>query len=108
MLKNSDVYNLYLGKIRDIERKEGINMDKYSAIRINVPELNPNENFDMNLECLRKHYENRTIHECQDFFENEQGVDLNELFYGNNVRIKNFSQVLAKELETFWLKITCL
>ena len=104
MLKNSDVYNLYLGKIRDIERKEGINMDKYSAIRINVPELNPNENFDMNLECLRKHYENRTIHECQDFFENEQGVDLNELFYGNNVRIKNFSQVLAKELETFWFE----
>lgn len=104
MLKNSDVYNLYLGKIRDIERRDVINMDKYSAIRMNVPELNPNENFDMNLECLRKHYEKRTIKECQDFFENEQGIDLNELFYGNNARVKSFSQVLAKELETFWFE----
>ena len=104
MLKNSDVYNLYLGKIRDIERRDVINMDKYSAIRMMVPELNPNENFDMNLECLRKHYEKRTIKECQDFFENEQGIDLNELFYGNNTRVKSFSQVLAKELETFWFE----
>lgn len=102
MLKNSDVYNLYLGKIRDIERRDVVNMDKYSAIRMNVSELNPNVNFDMNLECLRKHYEKRTIKECQDFFENEQGIDLNELFYGNNARVKSFSQVLAKELETFW------
>lgn len=104
MLKNSDVYNLYLGKIRDIERRDVINMDKYSAIRMNVPELNPNENFDMNLECLRKHYEKRTIKECQDFFEIEQGIDLNELFYGNNARVKSFSQVLAKELEIFWFE----
>ena len=104
MLKNSDVYNLYLGKIRDIERRDVINMDKYSAIRMNVPELSPNENFDMNLECLRKHYEKRTIKECQDFFENEQGIDLNELFYGKNARVKSFSQVLAKELETFWFE----
>jgi hypothetical protein len=102
MLNNNDVYNLYLGKIRDIERRDVVSMDKYSAIRINVPELNPTENFDMNLECLRKHYEKRTIKECQDFFENEQGIDLNELFYGNNERVKSFSQVLAKELETFW------
>lgn len=104
MLKNSDVYYLYLGKIRDIERRDVINMDKYSAIRMNVPELNPNENFDINLEFLRKHYEKRTIKECQDFFENEQGIDLNELFYGNNARVKSFSQVLAKELEMFWFE----
>lgn len=104
MLKNSEVYNLYLGKIRDIERRDVVNMDKYSAIRMNVPELNPNENFDMNLEYLRKHYEKRTIKDCQDFFENEQGIDLNELFFGNNIRVKSFSQVLATELETFWFE----
>ncbi len=103
MLSNSDVYNLYLGKIRDIEQRDVVNMDKYSAIRMQVPELNPNVNFDMNLEYLREHYVKRTIQECQDFFENEQGIDLNELFYGNNERVKSFSQILAKELETFWL-----
>jgi len=104
MLNNGDVYNLYLDKIRDIERRDVVNMDKYSAIRMNVPELNPNANFEKNLEFLRKQYEMNTIKDCQEFFENEQGVDLNELFYGNNERVKSFSQVLAKELETFWFE----
>jgi hypothetical protein len=104
MLNNSDVYDLYLGKIRDIERRDVVNMDKYSAIRMNVPELNPNESFGYNLEELRKHYEKQTAKECQDLFEQEQGIDLNELFYGNNERVKNFSQVLAETLETYWFE----
>ena len=90
MVDNSDVYNLYLNKIRDIERRDIVNMDKYSAIRMNVPDLNPNANFEMNLEYLRRHYEKRTIKECQEFFEKEQGIDLNELFYGNKERVKKF------------------
>ena len=32
------------------------------------------------------------------------GVDLNELFYGNNERVKSFYQVLALELEKFWFE----
>ncbi len=68
MLNNSDVYNLYLEKIRDIERRDVINMDKYSAIRMNVPELNPNESFEMNLEYLRKHYEKQNIKRMSGFF----------------------------------------
>jgi hypothetical protein len=103
MPNNSDVYNLYLEKIRDIERRDVVNMDKYSAIRMNVQELNPNESFDANLEYLRKHYEKQTAKECQDFFE-QQGIDLNELFYGNNERVKNFSQVLAEALEIYWFE----
>jgi len=105
MLNQSDVFTLYLEKIRDIERRDVVNMDKYSAIRMNVPELNPNESFDTNLEYMRKHYEKQTLKECQDFFEDKNGafgIDLNELFYGNAERVKNFSQVLAEELEAFW------
>jgi hypothetical protein len=108
MLNNSDVYTLYLEKIRDIERRDVVNMDKYSAIRMNVPELNPNESFDTNLEYLRKHYEKQTAKECQDFFEQGQGIDLNELFYGNNERVKNFSQVLAEALESYWFDVYML
>ncbi|MDI9311747.1 MAG: virulence factor SrfC family protein [Limnohabitans sp.] len=104
MITNSDVYHLYLGKIRELERRDVINMDKYSAIRLNVHQLNPNQGFDMNLECLRKHYEMKTLKECQDFFEIERGVNLNELFYGNNTRVKSFSDILAKELEKFWFE----
>jgi hypothetical protein len=103
MLNSSDVYNLYLTKIRDIERRDVVNMDKYIGIRLQVPNLDPNSNFDTNLEFLRIQYEKRSIEECQDYFENEMGIDLNELFFGNKERVKSFSQVLAKELEIYWL-----
>ena len=102
MLDSSDVYSLYLDKIHDIERHDEVNMDKYSGIRMNVPDLDPNSDFETNLEHLKKHYEKKTLDECRDFFEVEQQIDLNELFYGNNDRVKNFSQSLAKELEMFW------
>jgi hypothetical protein len=104
MLNNSDVYNLYLEKIRDIERKDIVNMDKYSAIRMHVPELNPNESFETNLEYLRDHYEKQTLKECLNFFEKENKIDLNELFYGNKERVKIFSDLLAKSLETYWFE----
>lgn len=103
MLTQSAVYTLYLEKIRDIEHHDFINMDKYSAIRMNVPELNPNNIFETNLEHLKVHYEKPTKEECQAHFETE-GIDLNELFYGNNEPLKNFSQVLADALETFWFE----
>jgi len=104
MLNNSDVYNLFLDKIRDIEKQDIVNMDKYSGIRMNVTDLNSNADFDTNLECLRKHYEKQTVEDCKDFFENELKIDLNELFYGNNERVKNFSDVLAEALEIFWFE----
>lgn len=100
MLDNSDVYTLFLEKIRDIERRDVVNMDKYGAIRMNVF-LSPNDSFETNLERLRSHYEMQTAKECQAYFEKE-GIDLNELFYGNNQRVKNFSQVLADALENYW------
>jgi hypothetical protein len=104
MLPQSAVYNLYLDKIRDIERRDVINMDKYSGHRMNVPALNPDDDFDTNLERMRKAYSIQTLKECQDFLENEEGLDLNELFYGNMERVKNFSQVLAEALETYWFE----
>lgn len=102
MLNQSDVFALYLEKIRDIERRDVINMDKYSGYRLKVPELNPNDSFETNLERLRVKFEMQTLKECQDFFEKEEGIDLNELFNGNAERVKNFSQVLANALETYW------
>jgi len=104
MLDNSDVYTLYLEKIRDIERRDIINVSKYSTIRMMVRELNPNESFESNLEYLRKHYEKRTIEDCQHFFEEEKGIDLNELFYGNKERVKIFSDQLAEALEAYWFE----
>jgi len=101
MLHESVVYNLYLEKIRDIERHDVVNMDKYSAIRMHVPELNPNDSFDTNLERMRVHYEKPSKEDCKAHFAKE-GIDLDELFYGNHKRVMNFSEVLAEALENFW------
>jgi len=102
MVRQSDVFDLYLEKIRDIERRDVINVDKYGGYRLKVPELNPNDNFETNLERLRVKFEFSTLEECQNFFEKEEKIDLNELFYGDAERVKNFSQVLAEALETYW------
>jgi hypothetical protein len=103
MLSERAVYDLYLEKIRDIERRDVVNMDKYSAIRMNVSGLDPSDSFENNLERLRLHYEKETKAECAAYFE-AQKIDLEELFYGNNERVKNFSQVLADALEEFWFE----
>ena len=102
MLSQSTVYNLYLKKIRDLERRDLVNMDKYSAFRMRVSNLNPNDSFEINLERLRTVYEMASLEECQHFFEQQEGLDLNELFYGNYDRVKYFSQVLSDTLVEYF------
>ncbi|MDR1829482.1 MAG: putative virulence factor [Candidatus Fibromonas sp.] len=104
MLSQSDIFAVYLKKIRDIERRDIVSMDKYNGLRLKVPELNPKDTFEANLERLRVKFEMQTLKECQDFFEKEEGINLNELFYGNAERVKNFSQVLADALEVYWFE----
>ena len=104
MLNNTNVYHLYHEKIRDIEHRDVTNVNEYSGIRNRVPEINSDHCFDTNLERLRVSYGQQTLKECQDFFEQEVGIDLNELFYGKTDRVKNFSQVLADALETYWFE----
>jgi hypothetical protein len=100
ILNEGSVYNFYLKNINDIEKRDVINKDKYIAFRINVPELSPQNSFEENVQILCRQY-NMDVNRCEDYF-NEEGIDLNELFYGNIERVKNFSQVLADKLEIYW------
>jgi hypothetical protein len=77
-------------------------MSIYGAIRSNVPGLDPNASYETNLECLRKQYEMPTLIDCEKHFEIDKKIDLNELFYGNTERVKNFSDVLAEKLESYF------
>jgi hypothetical protein len=104
MITNTEVFGIYINKIRDIEKKDVVNMDQYIGIRLQVPEIDPNASYETNLEYLRRHFEIRTIEQCRKFFEEEKGIDVNELFYGNKERVKSFSQVLAIELEKYWFE----
>jgi hypothetical protein len=105
MLNKSDVYSLYMEKIHDIERSSADNIGKHQTLRLQVPELNPNKSFDENLKHLQTFCRARTLKDCRDRYEAE-GYDLNELFYGDQQRVKNSSQVLAEALETYWFD-TC-
>jgi hypothetical protein len=104
MISNGEVYEIYIDKIRDIEHKNNVDVTNYSSIRLRVSRLDSNASFDENLEYLRQHYEKESAEACRQFFE-EQGVDLNELFYGGLDRVKNFSQVLAEALEEYWFNV---
>jgi hypothetical protein len=105
MLTQTEVHDLYQGKIRDIESRDIVNMNKYNGILLKVTEgFSPEpKDFNINLERLRIAFERPTQEECKEFFEKD-GIDLNELFYGNAERVKNFSQVLADTLETYWFE----
>ncbi len=103
MLEESEVYSLYQDKLKAIESRQIVNMGKYSGIRASVHDLDPNADFETNLKHLQKHYERSDLADCKEYFEN-QGIDLQELFYGNNERVKQFSQVLAESLETYWFE----
>ena len=106
MLTNTQIYSLYLDKIRSIDQIGIHNPDKYVGIRLAVPELNANDNFENNLERLRKHFHLKDLKEVQEFFESKEGeyqIDLNELFYSNKKAAKNLSDVLVDALEQFWL-----
>lgn len=105
MIDEGSVYKLYRQKLDEIERRDVINLDKYSTIRINVTELNAKDPYEVNLDRLYQHYEMKTDDQKEQFkikLESE-GIDLEELFYGNNDRIKNYSQQLSEALIEFWL-----
>jgi len=103
MITQSGIYDLFHSRIHDIEAAEKINMEKYIGIRINTPDLNPEDKFEVNLERLRIKYEKETTEECQASFEAD-GIDLEELFYGNKDRIKKSSEKLAEALENYWFE----
>lgn len=106
MLSNTQVYSLYLEKIRNIDRRVVDNSDKYIGIRLQVPELNPNESYETNIEYLRRKFYLSDVKEVQEVFESKEGdyqIDLNELFFSNKQSAKNLSDVLAESLEQYWL-----
>lgn len=104
MLPQDTVFNLFRAKIQDLERRDVVNMGKYSAFRMRAVDLNPNDKFEVNLERLRATYEMASLEECQKYFEEREGIDLNELFYGNHDRVKSFSQVLADALVEYFFE----
>jgi hypothetical protein len=113
MLDNSIVFEFYEKKINDIERRDIVNMDKYSNIRMAV-RLEPNNNKG-NLARLRIAYEKPAISEhytIEDLKKEfvAEGIDLDELFDWLNTnyeQVRSKAGIWAEELFEYWLN-NCL
>jgi hypothetical protein len=106
MLDEGSVHAKYREIIDDIERRDVVNLDKYIIMRIKVPKLNANESLETNLEYLYKAYEITTEEQKQRFLSDleAEGIDVEELIYGNTDRIKYLSQQLAESLLEYWFE----
>jgi hypothetical protein len=102
MIPESKVYNHFREIMSDLDTKSEIKFNEYVTIRMNVPDINGELDFNTNLTALTKKYEFRDIDSCKRYFE-EQNIDLNELFYGNINPLKMFSSELAEQLKEFWV-----
>lgn len=101
LLHKDDIYNLFKKMLNSIEKRQVVNLDRYAAIRMNVPELNPSLSYEQNLELLCKHYNKKNADECESYFKKEN-IELKELFFGDTNRVKNFATQLVDATWDYW------
>ena len=108
MLTNSEVYVFYKRAMHRIESHEVKNLDKYEGIRLMLPVLDSDKDFNVKLEALLNHLKRQidemTIEEWEDFFKNKYGWVLRDLFESKKDRIKSRSRLLVEFLKEYWLK----
>ena len=102
LVSEGEIFNFYKERIKNIELVEETNLEKYIALRGRNLELSPTKSFEENLDILVRTYKADSRESLQKSLK-EDGVDLNELFYGENKRIKSNSEVLAESLENYWI-----
>jgi hypothetical protein len=104
----SVIYNYYLDKIGKIELIEQADISKYVAIRLANPNLKhtgdpqkKDEYREYNIEILKKTYKESDTEKLKQYFK-DQEIDLEELFFGEEERIKSNSMILAEGLAEKW------
>jgi hypothetical protein len=82
-------------------RKKDLN--KYILFRANSPRLSTDKSFEENLQVLAEDYRRASLEDAKAFFTENEGLDLEELFYGNLHDLQNNSQILADEARNHWI-----
>jgi hypothetical protein len=81
-------------------RKQETN--KYILLRAQNPDITPDLSYDQNVEILRRNYNKTSTEETLQYFQEKEGIDLNELFYGDLYNLQNNSLILAEEAMNYW------
>jgi len=105
MLDESTVIELFRKKVDALDYRDVVNMDIYSAYRIEVP-VEKDDTAEKYFERLCDRYEKTTDERKEEFraeLEANQ-IDLEELIKGNSDLIKNNAQQLAEALLEYWFE----
>lgn len=102
-ISEGNVLNHYRGIINSLDSNLEIKLNEYSTIRMKVPKLDTESDFNTNLALLTEAYEFSDLNKCEEFFKSEN-INLEELFYGQFNRLKMFSIQLAESLKKYWLE----
>ena len=105
MLDESTVIELFRKKVDALDYRDVVNMDIYSAYRIEVP-VEKDDTAEKYFERLCDRYEKTTDERKLEFraeLEANQ-IDLEELIKGNSDLIKNNAQQLAEALLEYWFE----
>lgn len=80
------------------------NVGDYVFIYMRAPGIKPTNSFDDNMHILRAAYGFTNEEECRQYFENNLGVNLEELFRRSEFGLQSPSRVLAATLKKYWFE----
>jgi hypothetical protein len=99
--------NEIVGFYHDLVRSEKLvrkkDLNKYILFRANSPRLSPDKTFEENIQVLQEDYNKTSPEDAQKYFTEKEGLDLQELFYGDLHNLQNNSQILADEARDYWV-----
>lgn len=101
VIRESAVYNFYKDKLTQLEMIDKTNLNAYVLIRNSNLDLSITKSYDENIQVLMKTYTLGSKEEVETHFA-EEGISLQELFYGEANQLKKNSLVLAEALRDFW------
>lgn len=102
-ISEKEIYEFYHKLLNDVTLVEKQATNPYILYRESSPRLSTENNYEENLEILRQDYHRDTLEETKEYFKSE-GINLNELFYGELHDLKNKSTVLAEKARDYWFK----
>lgn len=101
MIDEGTSFQVIKNEINDLSNKSGINTDEYLGLRLDFPNLDPNESEEHNLREICEFYNLKSIEETKKFLE-DKGVNIQDLIYANKNQVKDYPQILAEKLVEYW------
>lgn len=78
------------------------NMGRYLYIYMKAPNIDPSNSYKVNLEILSNAYGFSNIEKCEQYFKNDLGVDLEDLFRNNSFGLQSLSQIMVSHLKSYY------